>query len=104
MKEIEKKNYSRNFKKWIKAIEMWIKTVSWKLLFRWAWGYCKLVCHLDRPGWGQKGVKKERTVLDKTSGITGFQLDLMSEGCTKHTKHEHFVKHFLKINRKDEMF
>ena len=45
---------------------MWIKIkiVSWTLLFRWTWGYCKVVCHLYKPGWGQKLVKKERTMLD----------------------------------------
>ena len=49
----------------IKKSELKQKIVSWTLFFRWAWGCCKLVRHLDKPGWGQKGYKKERTALDK---------------------------------------
>ena len=54
-KSLKEEIVEKKIKKWIK-----IKIVSWTLLFRWAWGYCKLVRHLDRLIWGQKGIKKEK--------------------------------------------
>ena len=43
----------------------WIKKNCFMNIFRWAWGYCKLVHHFDRPGWRQEGVEKERIIPDK---------------------------------------
>ena len=36
-----------------------------KIIVQMGMRLCKLVRHLDRPVWGQKGVKKKSTVLDK---------------------------------------